>query len=92
MNDTKPAVYEIKTFDDFLKLPTSAIDKALTEFVPAMKSAHAMYQLAKTMAEISGASPDTMPMTIPCMHFVDDDKKAITFNLQAKKEASHGNK
>ena len=76
------AVYEIKTIDDFLRLPDRAIDKALAEFVPAMKAAHAMYRLAVTLAEVAGVAPDTVPMTIPTMRFVDDDRKTITFNLK----------
>ena len=76
------AVYEIKTIDDFLRLPDHAIDKALAEFVPAMKAAHAMYRLAVTLAEVAGVAPDTVPMTIPAMRFVDDDRKTITFNLK----------
>ena len=73
-SNKQPTVYEIKTIDDFLKLPESAIDKALAEFVPAIKAAHAMHQLAVIVAEESGASSETVPMTIPCMRFVDDDK------------------
>ena len=78
--------YEIQTIDDFLRLPDHAIDKALAEFVPAMKAAHAMYRLAVTLAEVAGVAPDTVPMTIPAMRFVDDDRKTITFNLKPNAE------
>ncbi len=92
MNDIKPAVYEIKTFDDFLKLPDRIIDEALAEFVETMKTAHATYQLTKTLARVSGVLPEAVLMKIPSMRFVDDGKKTITLNLQAKKEASHDDK
>ena len=75
-------VYEIKTIDDFLRIPAHAIDKALEEFVPAMKTAYAMYRMAVTLAEVAGVSPDTVLMEIPAMRFVDDDRKTITFNLK----------
>lgn len=92
----KSTVYEIKTIDDFLHLPDHAIEKALAEFVPTIKAARAMYRMAVTLAEAAGAPPDSVPMTIPTMRFVDDNRKTVTFNLSVcerrryEQEKAHG--
>lgn len=73
-----PAVYEIATFDDFLKIPEHLLERCLEEFAQAVISA---YHLSKAVDVIAEARGSSVIGKIGAMRFVDDGKKHIILNL-----------
>ena len=72
---SEPAKYEIRSVNDFLKVPEDRIEDCLQEFHTALEMHRAMKGLVDMVA---GHDIDT---TFPCFTWIDDGERNATLNM-----------
>lgn len=77
----KPKEYEIKTIDDFRKIPLEKIDKCLKEFAIALKSRKHMEEAMNSIGKQISGLDKVLDLTIPRFIWIDDKENRLTFNL-----------